>query len=200
VRAAGLEPGIPLQLAVVTAADLGRAAEAIGHQLRMSRVRGLRVVRHDELVVVAPAPAALRQMFIRAAEREPLAAGISLPLASLEHFPRAHLEARRALALAPAGGVLRLADLSLFDYLLAGADDTAARLGPDGLDRLEAPLRETLLAYAGCDLNVGATARRLHLHPNTVHYRLRRIELLTGRDVRRLGDVIDLVAAVRLSQ
>lgn len=200
VRAAGVEPGTPLQLAVVTAADLGRAAEAIGHQLRMSRVRGLRVVRHDELVVVASAGAALRQMFIRASEREPLAAGISLPLASLEHFPRAHLEARRALALAPAGGVLRLADLSLFDYLLAGADDTAARLGPEGLDRLDAPLRETLLAYAGCDLNVGATARRLHLHPNTVHYRLRGIERLTGRDVRRLGDVIDLVAAVRLSQ
>jgi hypothetical protein len=200
VRAAGLEPTAQLQLAVVTAADLTRAAEAVGHQLQMSRVRGLRVVRHDELVVIAPATAPLRQMFIRASEREPLAAGISLPVGSLDQFPRAHLEARRALALAPAGGVLRLADLSLFDYLLAGADDTAPRLGPEGLDRLDAPLRETLLAYAGSDLNVGATARRLHLHPNTVHYRLRRIERLTGRDVRRLGDVIDLVAAVRLAR
>jgi len=199
VRAAGLEPGTALQLAVVTAGDLARAAEAIGHQFRMSRLRGLRVVRHDELVVLAQAPAPLRQIFIRASEREPLAAGISLPVAALEQLPRAHLEARRALALAPAGGVLRLADLSLFDYLLAGADDTAQRLGPEGLDRVEAPLRETLLAYAGCDLNVGATARRLHLHPNTVHYRLRSIERLTGRDVRRLGDVIDLVAAVRLA-
>jgi DNA-binding PucR family transcriptional regulator len=187
-------------LAVVTAGDLGRAAEAVGHQFRMARVRGLRVVRHDELVVVAPATAPLRQMFIRAGERELLAAGISLPLASLDQVPRAHLEARRALALAPAGGVLRLADLSLFDYLLAGADDTAPRLGPEGLDRLEAPLRETLLAYAASDLNVGATARRMHLHPNTVHYRLRSIERLTGRDVRRLGDIIDLVAAVRLAR
>jgi plasmid maintenance system antidote protein VapI len=199
VRAAGLEPTAPLQLAVVTAADLTRAAEAVGHQLQMSRVRGLRVVRHDELVVIAAATTPLRQMFIRASEREPLAAGISLTVASLDQFPRAHMEARRALALAPAGGVLRLADLSLFDYLLAGADDTAPRLGPDGLDRLDAPLRETLLAYAGCDLNVGAAARRLHLHPNTVHYRLRRIERLTGCDVRRLGDVIDLVAALRLT-
>lgn len=199
LRATGLDPEAGLQLAVVTASDLGRAAEAVGHQFRMSRVRGLRVVRHDELVVVAPAPAPLRQMFIRASEREPLAAGISLPVAALDELPRAHLEARRALALAPAGGVLRLSDLSLFDYLLAGADDTAQRLGPEGLDRLEAHLRETLLAYVGCDLNVGATARRLHLHPNTVHYRLRSIERLTGRDVRRLGDVIDLVAAVRLA-
>jgi DNA-binding PucR family transcriptional regulator len=158
------------------------------------------VVRHDELVVIAPATAPLRQMFIRASEREPLAAGISLPVASLDLFPRAHMEARRALALAPAGGGLRLADLSLFDYLLAGADDTAPRLGPEGMGKLDAPLRETLLAYASSDLNVGAAARRLHLHPNTVHYRLRRIERLTGRDVRRLADVIDLVAGVRLTR
>ncbi len=94
--------------------------------------------------------------------------------------------------------ILRLADLSLLDYLLAKADDTARRLGPSEVDRLDAPLRETVLAYAASDLNVGATARRLHLHPNTVHYRLGRVERLTGRDVRRFADVVDLVAALRL--
>ena len=67
------------------------------------------------------------------------------------------------------------------------------------MERLRPPLPETLLAYAASDLNVGLTARRLHVHPNTVHYRLRRIERLTGYDVRRLRDVVDLVAAVRLS-
>ncbi len=200
LRAAGLEPSAALQVAVVSSADLVRAAEAVGHQFAMAHVRGLRVVRHEELVVVAPASAPLRQMFIRASEREPLAAGISLPVESLEQMARAHMEARRALALAPAGGVLRLADLSLFDYLLAGADDTAPRLGPAGVEQLRSPLPETLLAYAACDLNVGTTARRMHLHPNTVHYRLRQIERLTGYDVRRLRDVVDLVAAVRLAQ
>jgi len=88
--------------------------------------------------------------------------------------------------------------LTLLDHLLAGADDTAQRLAPEGVDRLDAPLRETLVAYASCDLNVGATARRLHLHPNTVHYRLRRLERITGKDVRSFSDVVDLVAAVRL--
>jgi DNA-binding PucR family transcriptional regulator len=174
------------------------AAEAVGNQLAMARVRGLRVVRHDELIVVAPAAAPLGQLLGRASVRERLAAGISLPLAALEEVPRAHREARRALALAPAGGVLRLADLTLFEYLLAGADDTARRLAPERVDRIDPPLRETLLAYVGCDLNVGAAARRLHLHPNTVHYRLRRLERITGKDVRRLADVVDLVAAVRL--
>ena len=196
--AAGLEPGAQLQVAVVAASDIGRAAEAVGHQLGMARVGGLRVVRHDELVIIAPAAAPLGRLLGRASVREPLAAGISLPLAVLEEIPRAHREARRALALAPAGGVLRLADLTLLDYLLAGADDTARRLAPEGIDRLDGPLRETLLAYASCDLNVGATARRLHLHPNTVHYRLRRLERLTGKDVRSLSDVIDLFAGVRL--
>jgi DNA-binding PucR family transcriptional regulator len=176
-HAAGLEPGAPLQVAVATASDLGGAAEAVDHQLRMARVGGLRVARHDELVVVAPAGAPLRQLLARASAREPLAAGISLPLSALAEIPRAHREARRALAL---------------------ADDTARRLGPVGLDRLDAPLGETLVAYVACDLNVGATARRLHLHANTVHYRLRRIERLTSRDVRHFEDVVELVAALRL--
>jgi DNA-binding PucR family transcriptional regulator len=197
-RAVGLEPGAALQVAVAAAGDLGRAVEAVDHQLRMARVGGVRVARHDELVIVAPAEASLSQLLGRAAVREPLAAGISLPLRALDEIPRAHREARRALALAPAGGVLRLADLTLFDYLLAGADETARRLGPSGLDRLDAPLRETLLAYTASDLNVGATARRLHLHPNTVHYRLGRVERLTGRDIRNFADVVDLVAALRL--
>jgi hypothetical protein len=197
-RAAGLEPGAALQVAVAAAGDLGRAVEAVDHQLRMARVGGLRVARHDELVIVAPAAASLRQLLGWAAAREPLAAGISLPLSALAEIPRAHGEARRALALAPAGGILRLADLTLLDYLLAEADDTARRLGPSGVDRLDAPLRETVLAYAASDLNVGATARRLHLHPNTVHYRLGRVERMTGRNVRHFADVVDLVAALRL--
>jgi hypothetical protein len=197
-HAAGLEPGMQLQVAVVAARYLGRAAEAVGNQLSMARVGGLRVVRHDELILVAPAVAPLPRLLDRAAARETLAAGISLPLNVLADIPRAHREALRALALAPAGGILRLADLTLFDYLLAGADDTARRLGPPGLDTLDAPARETLLAYAECDFNAGATARRLHLHTNTVHYRLRRVERATGRDVRNFADVVDLVAALRL--
>jgi DNA-binding PucR family transcriptional regulator len=64
------------------------------------------------------------------------------------------------------------------------------------VDRLDAPLRETVLAYAASDLNVGATARRLH--PNTVHYRLGRVERMTGRNLRHFADVVDLVAALRL--
>jgi DNA-binding CsgD family transcriptional regulator len=198
VRAAGLTPGLPVQVAVVVAADLGRAAEAVNHQLRMARVGGLRVARHDELVIVVPAGSSLADLLRRASGREPLGAGISLPVSALDEIPRAHGEARRALAMAPAGGVLQLADLTLLDYLIAGADSTAHRLGPSELDDLDTHLQATVLAYAANGLNVGATARQMHLHPNTVHYRLHRVARLTGRDLRSFSDVVDLVVAIRL--
>src|SRR5438105_3266211 len=119
-RTVGLIPGASLQVAVAMAADLGRAAEAVDHQLRMARVGGLRVARHDELVIIAPAASSLRSLLERASARESLVAGISLPVSALGEIPRAHIEARRALAMARTGGVLQMADLTLLDYLLAG--------------------------------------------------------------------------------
>jgi len=41
-------------------------------------------------------------------------------------------------------------------------------------------LAETLSAMVETDLNVQATASRLHVHPNTVRYRVRRFEEGTG--------------------
>ncbi|MFD9125870.1 helix-turn-helix domain-containing protein [Kitasatospora sp. NPDC059571] len=40
------------------------------------------------------------------------------------------------------------------------------------------------------------TAEALHIHVNTVHYRIRRIEELTGRSLARLEDRVDLRAAL----
>jgi DNA-binding PucR family transcriptional regulator len=38
----------------------------------------------------------------------------------------------------------------------------------------------------------------MHLHVNTVRYRIERIEALTGRDLRRLADQADLLLALQL--
>jgi hypothetical protein len=55
---------------------------------------------------------------------------------------------------------------------------------------------ETLEAYldAGCDR--AAVADALHVHPNTVVYRLRKVTALTGLDVSSAPDVVRLVAAL----
>lgn len=57
-------------------------------------------------------------------------------------------------------------------------------------------LLETLELFLAHDCSWARTAQALHVHVNTVHYRVRRIEILTGRDLSRLDHRLDLRAAL----
>lgn len=62
---------------------------------------------------------------------------------------------------------------------------------------LENPLaHEALVAYLRYDLDVGRTARALHLHPNSVRYRLARAEELLGVHLRSSGTIVALHVAL----
>ncbi len=96
-----------------------------------------------------------------------------------------------------ADGVVTLDDV-LLRYQLSRPSAATARL----VERL-APLREhpevlrTLRHYVLDDeLHRRRTARRLGVHPNTVDYRLKRVQALTGLDTSRPGDVQELMAAL----
>ncbi|GAA2831246.1 PucR family transcriptional regulator [Kitasatospora sp. CM 4170] len=54
----------------------------------------------------------------------------------------------------------------------------------------------TLAAFLDHDGSWARTAEVLHVHVNTVHYRVRRIEELTGRNLARLHDRLDLRTAL----
>ncbi|MFF1337870.1 PucR family transcriptional regulator [Streptomyces sp. NPDC058290] len=56
-------------------------------------------------------------------------------------------------------------------------------------------LRETLEVFLANNCSWTLTAETLHLHVNTVHYRIERVESLTGRDLSRLDHKLDLYAA-----
>ncbi|MGW0883394.1 PucR family transcriptional regulator [Streptomyces sp. NPDC002671] len=94
--------------------------------------------------------------------------------------------------------------LTSLDALLTGvpADVRAAYsrtvLGPllDTGRPSIAALLSTLETFLACDGSWARTAQALHLHVNTVHYRADRIERLTGRDLSRLRDRLDLWAAL----
>jgi hypothetical protein len=90
----------------------------------------------------------------------------------------------------------RLDDV-LVEYQLtrpgAARDRLAAVLGP--LDA-HPELGETLEAYLELDTNRRRTAARLHVHPNTVDYRLRRIRDLTGVDPLHPAGLPRVIAAV----
>lgn len=83
------------------------------------------------------------------------------------------------------------ADELLPERALAG-DEVARRalvgeLGPV-LD--DADLRRTLEAYLEQGSSLEGTARLLYVHPNTVRYRMRRVETLTGRSSADPRDVL----------
>jgi len=121
-------------------------------------------------------------------------------------FPRAYQEAHVALSgIGADGGVEALARLTPFDYLALRADDTARRLVNPRLrafldeDRRRGRvLTETIRAVADADLNLRVAAERLQVHPNTAQYRLRRVEERTGRNPRRIADLLDLLVAIAL--
>ncbi|MEU8927757.1 helix-turn-helix domain-containing protein [Kitasatospora sp. NPDC048545] len=58
-------------------------------------------------------------------------------------------------------------------------------------------LLDTLDAFLRHSASWSRTAEALHLHVNTVHYRIKRIEELTGRSLLKLEDRLDLWAALR---
>jgi hypothetical protein len=65
--------------------------------------------------------------------------------------------------------------------------------------RHRAELIPTLEAFLDCDGSWTRCASRLHLHVNTLRYRIGRIEQLTGRDLARLEDKLDFFLALRMS-
>jgi DNA-binding PucR family transcriptional regulator len=175
------------------------------------------VARHGEVVAIMPVyvrrgPRDLRAALERTAallrrnHGLDLRAGVSSVCSGLSQLARGYGEARRALRLAGTDtGVVALDEIPLLDYLASGADHTALRLIPTRARdllradrRLNGALSATLRAYADCDLNVARTAKRLVVHPNTVHYRLRRVRELTGRDPQRFGELAELLTALRL--
>lgn len=58
-------------------------------------------------------------------------------------------------------------------------------------------LVKTLRTYMDCDGNISEAAELLHVHKHTVRYRLRQVTELTGLDVTKFQDAVQLYLAVR---
>ncbi|MEU8431457.1 helix-turn-helix domain-containing protein [Streptomyces sp. NPDC029216] len=126
--------------------------------------------------------------------------GAGAPAAGPEELRASLAQARFALtatdAAAPVRGVEQLDTLG---GLMAGVPEEvrevfAARvLGALG----DGMLRETLEVFLANNCSWARTAQALHLHVNTVHYRMERVQVLTGRDLSRLDHKLDLYAALR---
>ncbi|MFE4452351.1 PucR family transcriptional regulator [Streptomyces sp. NPDC056796] len=140
-----------------------------------------------------------------------LTLGVSAAVHSAEGLRGALEEARHARRVAAArpGPVCAAGHHELASHVLLlpfVPDDvrrafTARLLDPlrDYDRRHRAELIETLEAFLDCDGSWTRCASRLHLHVNTLRYRVGRIEQLTGRDLSRLEDKLDFFLALRMS-
>ncbi|MEU3631808.1 PucR family transcriptional regulator ligand-binding domain-containing protein [Streptomyces fradiae] len=140
-----------------------------------------------------------------------LTLGVSAPVHSAEGLRGALEEARHARRVAAArpGRVCAAGHDELASHVLLlpfVPDDvrrafTARLLDPlrDYDRRHRAELIPTLEAFLDCDGSWTRCASRLHLHVNTLRYRVGRIEQLTGRDLSRLEDKLDFFLALRMS-
>jgi hypothetical protein len=135
--------------------------------------------------------------------------GVSPPYYSLSETPRALQLARTALVMVPTGRI----EVQVFDSSpLAGIMAMDPREGRRIAQQVLGPVlalavddRAVLLDTLNAHLDHGGSAEQagdvLHCHPNTVRYRLRRLQELTGRslsDPRQASELAAAAYAVRL--
>ncbi len=145
----------------------------------------------DTLLAVARAAASART-------------GVSAPYRSLADTPRALRLARAALAAIPAGRAeVRVFSASPLAALMACEPDEGRRLAHQVLGVVldlqpddRATLLDTLYAYVNHGGSAERTAQALECHPNTVRYRLRRVQESTGRSLSEPLALAELATAM----
>lgn len=185
--------------------DRGRVLALAGQSLAGRHPAAIVAVREHEVVAVVPAPAGRRSGLdgVRAlAEQCRAAVGARYPDVAVVagvggccrtagEISRSYAEARGAIDAAArmgrASAVVAFDDLGVHRLLLQVPDLGELRgfatdvLGDLVRDREHrADLLGTLTAWFRCNGSPQRTARELHVHPNTVTYRIRRVEEIAG--------------------
>lgn len=181
-----------------------RKLRRLRHQLDLSAPHALATLSAAGGVVLLPGRTSGTETLVAELSR---AAGVPVlaatDVAAPDGVAAAVGLAREVLDIARRGGrtsgVVTLDDV-LLRYQLTRPSAATARLA-----RRLAPLRDqpevlrTLRHFVLDDeLNRRRTARRLGVHPNTVDYRLKRVQALTGLDTSRPADVQHLMAGLLL--
>ncbi|SHH07473.1 PucR family transcriptional regulator [Streptoalloteichus hindustanus] len=228
LAAAGFDPDLPLRLvsAEITGTPTSVAAGLLDELVADLVPHALVAATPEEaMAVVAAAPdrlgalvgqlrdgARVLQVGLGARTRGAgrLVVGVSGPVA-VAGVRAAAVEARSARRLAlhrdARGGVLSGEEIASHQLLLATVPDELRRsfrarlLGPllDYDAEHGSDLVHTLRVFLNCACSWTRTAAKLHLHVNTLRYRIGRIEELTGRRMSSFPDRVDLFLALELS-
>src|SRR5438132_1349811 len=190
--------------------------------VRRQHPRHLVSAHSDSVIVLVPQPAdgkdpeaeALAARIREAVADSELGITVSVSIGRLcvkpDDFKPAFAEAQRALDLMVRFGkreqVINYERLGVYRLLAqvedrAGLDAFAGRMLAPLVDYDRArgtPLLKTLEVYLQRHGNLRQSSRDLHIHLNTLHYRLRRIGEVTGLDLKDADARLDLLLALRV--
>jgi hypothetical protein len=200
-------------LAVGDALQLAR--DALEESMSLGTVRPLATIRHGELVLItAGGSPGAKIARLRAARQRTIAEhnidvryGVSVPSQGFASVEQAYREAALSLSYtSPSRPIVSLHDLSSLECALVGATATTkAVIASKGnnlralSDEELAAAVETIRAFADADLNVAKAAHRMHVHPNTVRYRLQQIATKTGHDPRTFMGLVELLCILEIT-
>ncbi|GAB2834647.1 PucR family transcriptional regulator [Actinocorallia aurea] len=208
LRACGLDPAAPHLVLVGSLA--GGPAGALLEEVTNGAVADL---DGTAVAVVPDGPgrlAELREDVARMSVATRVTIGVSRAARAPQGLAAALTEARHAhtYALERPGRahVVSCEELASHDLLLAGIPASSRKAFTE---RLLAPLVDydarngselvrTLEAFLACDGSWTRCASIMHVHVNTLRYRMRRIAELTGRDLDLFADRVDFHLALRL--
>jgi hypothetical protein len=198
---------------VVAAECPGPGEDALPHiedRLRRNDITSVWRVgaeRQEGVVVLRPRWGAERL----AAEVQDIAlgrVGLSAPFTELDEAPAAVREARLALAVAtPRTRTVARYDDHPVAVLLASTPDLAEWVAQRVLGRVlelaeleRTVLIDTVRVWLDEQGATSSAAKLLHVHRNTVRYRLRHLEELTGRSLTKPTDLADLYVALECAR
>jgi purine catabolism regulator len=166
------------------------------HELHEALTGVPHLISEHEGCAVALAQAPLEQL---GAALEP-AAGIGRPVTAIAAVRESLRDAELALERATTGDtVVAFEQFDLGTLLLS--ETAPERLEPKvaaiaAVLRENPPLHAALVAYFDHDLDITAAAAELHLHPNSLRYRLSKIEELLGSPLKRPATIAELHIAL----
>jgi purine catabolism regulator len=143
----------------------------------------------------------LRALLAPLAESHSVAIGVGRAVGAIADAHHSLRDAELAAARAGNGGgrIVRFEDFDLAAFMVS--EIPADRLGPKveeilSVLRANPPLHEAIRAYFEHDLDIAATAISLHMHRNSLRYRLARLEQLLGRSLKQPATIAALYVAL----
>lgn len=138
-----------------------------------------------------------------------LSFGVGSPASDITEWRRSFREARNVLSwgkvISPFEKVFLVRDHRLHE-LIASADNdlkngfAERKLALINGERDSADLKKTILKWCECNFVVRDTAKALHIHRNTLHYRIEKIHKICGFSMRDFMRMMELYLALQLEK